>query len=327
MMRRTGIVLNVMLWAAAAAADESPADRKLPANPFTTVRVERCAGNPLITFDSSETLGRNINGPSVIRVPDWIEEPLGTYYMYFAHHQGTFIRLAYADRLEGPWSIYEPGTLHLEQATAFKGHIASPDLHIDHEKRELIMYFHGPAKDRDGQWSGVATSTDGIHFTPSEAILGHFYFRVFEWNGMFYALAKDGNSGWGSLYRSEDGRTPFELRGQILAQARHMALQQVGSQLRIFYSRKGDAPERILLATLQLTDNWDEWTESEPIDILAPEAEYEGIAYPNAPSDYGSAIEVRQLRDPCIFEEDGRTYLFYSYAGEMGIAMAEVWID
>ena len=26
--------------------------------------------------------------------------------MYFAHHQGTYIRLAYADRLEEPWTVH-----------------------------------------------------------------------------------------------------------------------------------------------------------------------------------------------------------------------------
>jgi hypothetical protein len=43
-------------------------------------------------------MGDNINGPAAIRVPEWIENPLGNYYLYFAHHQGTYIRLAYADR-------------------------------------------------------------------------------------------------------------------------------------------------------------------------------------------------------------------------------------
>jgi hypothetical protein len=33
---------------------------------------------------------------------------------------------------------------------------------------------------------------------------------------------------------------------------------------------------------------------------------------------------VRQLRDPAIFREDGKTYLLYSIAGESGIAVAEL---
>ena len=31
----------------------------------------------------------NINGPSLVRVPEWVEDPLGKYYLYFAHHRGA----------------------------------------------------------------------------------------------------------------------------------------------------------------------------------------------------------------------------------------------
>jgi hypothetical protein len=33
---------------------------------------------------------------------------------------------------------------------------------------------------------------------------------------------------------------------------------------------------------------------------------------------------VNQLRDPAIYEENGRTFLLYAVAGESGIAIAEV---
>ncbi len=36
---------------------------------------------------------------------------------------------------------------------------------------------------------------------------------------------------------------------------------------------------------------------------------------------------VNQLRDPAIFEEDGRSFLLYTMAGESGIAIAELWPD
>src|SRR5690349_10539210 len=82
------------------------------------VRAVRLPKNPLITRRSSATLGDNINNPTVIRVPSWIDKPLGRYYMYFAHHMGGFIRLAYADAIAGPWKIYEPGVLQVRD-TAF----------------------------------------------------------------------------------------------------------------------------------------------------------------------------------------------------------------
>ena len=52
-------------------------------------------------------------GPSVVRVPDWVEAPLGLYYLYFADHEGDRIRLAYADTLAGPWALHAPGALQL----------------------------------------------------------------------------------------------------------------------------------------------------------------------------------------------------------------------
>lgn len=39
----------------------------------------------------------NVNGPSVVRTPEWMPDPPGAYLMYFAHHMGASIRLAAAD--------------------------------------------------------------------------------------------------------------------------------------------------------------------------------------------------------------------------------------
>ena len=55
--------------------------------------------------------GANIEGPSLIRAPDWLPGRLGRYYLYFADHKGDYIRLAYANRLKGPWTVHAPGSL------------------------------------------------------------------------------------------------------------------------------------------------------------------------------------------------------------------------
>ena len=83
------------------------------------MRIARLPGNPIIRPHMDARMGTNINGPSLIRVPHWLKDPLGTYYLYFADHKGHYIRLAYADQLEGPWRMYEPGTLQLEQSHLF----------------------------------------------------------------------------------------------------------------------------------------------------------------------------------------------------------------
>ena len=118
------------------------------------MRVERLPDNPIIHPDMpglAGELGANINGPSLLRVPEWVERPLGQYYMYFAHHQGAFIRMAYADALAGPWTVHEPGVLHMDQGPGRK-HIASPDLHVYPDRREIRMYFHMPRPRGTKHW-------------------------------------------------------------------------------------------------------------------------------------------------------------------------------
>ena len=73
--------------------------------------LHRLKTNPIIHHQMDDSLMTeaglfgyvNINGPSLIRVPSWVEHPLGKYYLYFAHHKGGSIRLAYADDPSGPW--------------------------------------------------------------------------------------------------------------------------------------------------------------------------------------------------------------------------------
>lgn len=287
------------------------------------MRVERLACNPLLEPNPKvdALVGSNINGPSLIRAPDWLPEPLGRYYLYFAHHNGASIRLASADALSGPWRIYEPGTLRLAQS-GFVDHVASPDVHIDEQRQQIRMYFHGlisPEGYRQG--SRVALSENGRDFRVLPELLGAAYFRVFQWKGAHYALGMPG-----IFYRSTDGLSGFEQGPTLFPKVmRHTALKLNGDVLSVFYSNAGDCPERILLSRISLTDDWRQWTASAPVTVLEPETEYEGADLALEPSRRGLIMgPVRQLRDPAIYEEDGRTYLLYSIAGEHGIAIAEI---
>jgi len=268
-------------------------------------------------------MGDNINGPSLIRVPDWIARSLGRYYLYFAHHDGRYIRLAYSDDLLGPWTTYRDGVLPLA-AARFAGHVASPDVHVDHAQQRIRMYYHGadtPSAGGSAQATRVALSEDGLHFTALPGLLGLPYFRVFPWAGYHYALAMPG-----VVYRSRDGLTAFEEGPTLFTRdMRHTALKVDGQTLSVFYTKAGDCPERILLSTIDLKPDWHTWGASEPVVVLEPELAYEGGHLRRVPSKRGLVMEpVCQLRDPAIFTDDGRTYLLYAVAGEQGIAMAEL---
>src|SRR5210317_2197592 len=99
------IILSFLLAFSGAAAAQ-PAD----------ISITRLGDGPIITPDMDARMGGNIQGPSLIRVPDWVEDPLGQYYLYFADHRGSYIRMAYADDLAGPWTVHTPGTLRLEDS-------------------------------------------------------------------------------------------------------------------------------------------------------------------------------------------------------------------
>ena len=104
----------------------------------------RFAQNPIITPAMLGKEGDNINGPSLIRAPDWLPQKLGKYYLYFAHHEGEHLRLAYADDLKGPWKIYPMGVIPTKDLAWKPDHIASPDVLVDDDRHEIRLYFHSP---------------------------------------------------------------------------------------------------------------------------------------------------------------------------------------
>ena len=321
------------------------------------MRVERLVDRPIISPELHPSIGVNIQGPSVIRAADWIAGRLGAYYKYFADHKGRYIRLAYADQLTGPWTIYPPGSLQLEQSEFLtqppkvtaeqlaelearskqRGaeishdlllevttpHIASPDVHVDPLERQIVMYFHG-LEDVGTQVTRVATSRNGIDFTAQPQVLGRSYMRAFKHDGMTYVLAMPGQ-----FYRSKDGFHEFESGPTLFnPRMRHSAVLKRRNDLWVFWTQVGEAPERILVSRIDLSGDWNGWKESAAIEVLRPERTWEGADAPLVPSVRSTAYgQVNQLRDPAIFEEDDRVYLLYAVAGESGIAIAEIFLD
>jgi hypothetical protein len=345
------------IWRAALCA---LAAASFPSAQAQTARVTaaRLAQNPLITVATSPSLGDNVNGPSIIRVPPWIPHPLGRYYAYFGHHKGQFIRLAYADAISGPWKIYDPGVVPVSETAFYRPqpdppdgpvdqfytHVASPEIFVDDEHKRLVLWTHGwwtngerwPlamadarawARDKGyGQFTQSSESTDGLHFALRPAITRVSYLRVFRLDGDFYGMAR-----LGQLLRSTDPHATFAVGpnpfagGPYADRVRHVATLLRGRTLFVFFTGIGDAPERVMFSTIDLSGDWLAWKTSAPVELLRPEAPYECPGLPNRPSAAGE-IEgpARQLRDPTIFEEAGRTFLFYSICGEQGLAAAEL---
>jgi len=108
---------------------------------------------------------------------------------------------------------------------------------------------------------------------------------------------------------------------------RHGALLKRDTRLYVFWTQVGDAPERILVSTIDLNKDWSDWSPSEPVEVLRPERAWEGADAQEEPSTRSVAYgKVKQLRDPAIFVEGDRSYLLYAVAGESGIAIAKLTI-
>jgi MYXO-CTERM domain-containing protein len=372
------------------------------AQTYTVQRLN--GGEPIITeamfTQAGSTRGGNINGPCVIRVPDWVEpedrpDADARYYMYFAHHGGNYIRMAWAETVTGPWTLHEVSGVGADDLGVFalpqpddkvivetntpgqrielRDHIASPRVLVDDVNHRFVMFLHGmtgvyetaesTSTSFNGQTTMLTTAGDGLDFNGNlKGIrLGRSYFHVWQHDGRAYAFANDGQ-----LYQSPAGSTisndawwqapagydhhhnhvnhptedsiwrrlePGPIRADYAADPdeeiddpRHFATRLAGDELHVFYSARGDAPESILLSKIDLSSgDWNTWDATWPAElILKPELEWEGANYPVQPSTTGSATGVNQLRDPFIFEDDGRIYLFYTGAGEEAIGVAEL---
>jgi hypothetical protein len=272
--------------------------------------------------------GANINGPSCIEVPAWVEQPLGRYYLYFAHHSGTYIRLAYADDPAGPWTIHQGGVLPVAAMTHCRDHIASPDAVIDEERREIRLYYHAVEAGGPRQLSYLATSPDGLDFVTATEPLAEFYLRVVRWRGRWVGMSKGGvtylsDTGTGDFRRLRAPAFPMKDPGaNAPGDVRHVALDLDGDRLWVLFTRIGDAPEHIRLGFVDLARPPAQWRVEADVRLLAPTEEWEGAKLPAVPSRMGAARRAENaLRDPAVLHSKGKAWLFYACAGEQGIGL------
>jgi len=285
--------------------------------------------------------GENINGTFVMKVPDFIIDKLGEYYMYFAHHEGKYIRLAYSNSLTGPWKLYTgPHVLSVDDCDASREHVASPFIVII--DKILIMFFHSPLKKESGQKSFYATSSDGLKFQcPNNAkpVLPLPYMTLFKYptqSDLWFAFGKRGDT-CHVLYRSTSGPLgPYQEGPSVLERGRHISLNVVNNNtklyLNILYSRIQDEPEAIVATGIDISNaqNWKYWVSQDKfvIGVIKPMFDYEGVNLPIKPSEGGESVDaVHQLRDPFIYNLKPNNYiLYYSTEGEKGIAAAQLFL-
>ena len=325
------------------------------------MKIKKYPNGLIIHPNLSDEIGTNIQGPSLIKTPDWLPNSLGKYYLYFADHKGDQIKMAYSDALLGPWEIYSGGTLQLthsgfltespERPTDFSTenssvgrlegfdphpeqseyiptrlddmvipHIASPDVHVDEENNQIVMFYHGLEK-FGTQSTRVALSADGINFKSTSKVIGSPYFRQFKYKDTYYGMAMPG-----LIYKNTGDIDEYTKVTSLFSnKIRHSGLFLTNNTLNVFYTLVGDTPERIYLSTIELSDDVSDWRESSPIEIIRPTLDWEGVNLPLQHSSRSAInIPVNQLRDPYIFKDNEGIYLLYTVKGERGIGICRI---
>ena len=191
------------------------------------------------------------------------------------------------------------------------------------------MFFHGLLPDGDQQ-TRLALSENGRSFSAAPPLLGPSYLRVFQWRGRWYSTHL-----WGDVGMFETLSTapkifphrtlPPQITGAPNAKIRHGHICQVGEHVHFVFSRVGDTPECILHCPIAVSDDPQNWRFGPVTKLLNPDEPWEGFGKGPVKSAEGSARGwLPELRDPCLFYDEGRLWLLYSGGGERGIGVAEM---
>ncbi|QDU76806.1 Glycosyl hydrolases family 43 [Bremerella volcania] len=137
--------------------------------------------------------GPETGSPSVIRIPNWIApddraDPEAKYYLYFVADRRECVYMKWSRTIQGPWHEFTLGGTYNGHARRGvfdlvtdplrngKTDVASVDVCVDSEARQIVMLFRGNSHVVDNQ-SGdrvkikeglVATSKNGLNFNSFE---------------------------------------------------------------------------------------------------------------------------------------------------------------
>lgn len=150
--------------------------------------------------DDTWNPGNEFIFPSVFHAGEYLEDPLGEWYVYYAPHDAPGgINLMYADSLDGPWTQYDANPIvsntwddHYDVS-----HVSAPDAVWNPQTEEVFLYFHGEnstdryASSTDGvsfEYGGVVMSTEQFGRNSTETSYNRIFPNPFPENGWEYAM-------------------------------------------------------------------------------------------------------------------------------------------
>ena len=270
--------------------------------------------------------------PCVVKIGNSNTNALGAYYMYYAPHDPPGgICLAYADSLEGSWTEFAENPLisrhwapHYEVS-----HVSSPHMLWMEAESKFFLYFHG-----ENDTTRLATSADGIHFDYEgiavttamfDGISEASYARVFHCDiaskeAHYVMLFMGNNGGTRRIYAawSRDGRTFEAQRTPLINPPPGTGVTQVGApwyfprngrNTVIFHGDQTDAKLSDVTTDLYIADLGPDFTSEEHL----------GLFYRRQ----NMADDNKRASDPCLIEDEGRYWLFFSVGARLRQAIAQ----
>ena len=304
------------------------------------MRVTRLGDGPIIGPDADPSIGVNIQGPSLIRVPDWAREPLGAVLPLLRRSQGRLhpagLRRRRDRAVDGARAGGAPARRQPIPDDAARGDrraagAAGRGLHVDLRDEQLVARTCSSTRRRRTSRPPTCTSMtpaavrDVLPRPGGARRAGHPCGDVDRRRRVRRATrgarpavhagvrarrddlrADDARR----VLRSADGLSGFE-EGPTLFQPemRHSAVVVRGDMLHVFWTRVGDAPESILWSTIELTPRLgrvggDRTDRSAPARVRLGGGRRPARAVERSTA-YGT---VNQLRDPALLR-GGRSEL------------------
>jgi len=315
------LVATALIAGTASTAASAASEDELPV--FTTQ-------GPIIDRFTDETWnpGNEFIFPSVFHAGEYLENPLGEWYVYFAPHDAPGgINLMYADSLDGPWTHHDvnPIVSNVWDGIYDVSHVSAPDAVWNEDTGQVFLYFHG-----ENDTDRYATSTDGVHF---------------DYGGVVMTTEQFGQDATETSY-NRIFANPFPENGW-----EHAMFFMVNDTSNV---------RRIGLAYSHDLINWEaqpgwvvEPTAVEGTNVAGPEIwEWNGTQYVLYGSSAGTIFakkldeNLRSIGDPMplyipspfppeegrtsspqIVEEDGITHMIFEIGGRSGTTIAHAMLD
>lgn len=260
--------------------------------------------------------------PSIIKASDYVSNPLGTYYLYYAPHDAPGgICLAYSDNIEGPYTEYSSNPIIAKDwdGKYNVSHVSSPHVIWSSQYNKFLMYFHGENDTTRWAYStdGVNWGYGGISVTASDFggnVSESSYARVFEYTiptwGDRYTMVLMGNHGGTRkimLATSNDGKS-FTARDSTLISPDSTEGGQLAGPYYYPYNNKHYIVYHAGDGNMHITEV------GENFDMEA----HLGIFHDSM----SSAPDNGRSASPCFITVDGTEYMFYEAGARLDATIA-----